>query len=113
MISLIWCGVRSFARRFGSIFVCSRTRFAVLGPHRPVVEGLQGSRAGRHVGKAPEPDEAVRIVEIAEPSDQPDPHRFLALDECPVEELEQDVSLPRLHHVLPELDDHQLVLVRA
>src|SRR6266540_5537934 len=35
-------------------------------PHRAVIERLEQLRARRHVGKAAQPDEAVRIVGVAE-----------------------------------------------
>jgi hypothetical protein len=74
-------------------------------PNRAAVEGLQASCSAAHVAKAPDPDESIRLVEVAELADHRHVDRFLCLDELAVEELDQDVSPARMERVLPELED--------
>jgi hypothetical protein len=68
----------------------------VLLPHRAAVEGLQRPRAGLHVREAAEPDEAVRVVEVAELPDDAHAASLLALDEVLVEDPDQGVARPRM-----------------
>src|SRR5258707_4707427 len=59
----------------------------------------------RHVGKAAQPDEAIRITEIAELPDDPHACGFLSFHEFPVEQLDESVAGPGIERVLPEIDD--------
>jgi hypothetical protein len=67
----------------------------------------QALRAGRHVAESAQPDEAVRVVEVAELADHLHADRLLRLDELAVEELDQHVTLPRMERVLTKLDDRR------
>ena len=78
---------------------------AVLLPDRPGVERLQRARASGHVGKAADPDETIRVVEISKLTENRHPEGLLTDDELAHEEVDQDVSLSWLECVLPELDD--------
>jgi hypothetical protein len=59
----------------------------------------------RHVGKAAQPDEAVRITEVAELTDDPHACGFLRFHELPVEQLDESVAGPGIERVLPEIDN--------
>src|SRR5262249_18596008 len=58
-----------------------------------------------HAREPPHPDKTIRTPPIAELSDQRHAHCFLRLDEVPLEQLDQDFTLPRLQRVLAQLDD--------
>src|SRR5262245_44068198 len=59
----------------------------------------------RHVGKAAQPDEAVRITEVAKLPDDPHACRFLRFHEFAVEQLDESVAGPGIERVLPEIDN--------
>jgi protein-S-isoprenylcysteine O-methyltransferase Ste14 len=80
-------------------------RVAVPLPHRPAVEGRQGSATRLHVGEAPQPDEAVGIVEIAEAGRDGHSERLLRLEELALEQVDEHVALPPVQRVLPQLED--------
>jgi hypothetical protein len=76
----------------------------VLGPHRSAVERLQGVLAGGHVGEGPDPDEPVRVIDIAELPEDPTADSVLALDEVLVEQRDQVVAPAGHQGVLPQLE---------
>src|ERR1700761_6425586 len=77
----------------------------MLLPHRPAIERRQRSRSCRHVGKAPQPDKAVRIAGSAERADDIHALGFLALDEFSLEQVDQHIALAGFQGVLAQLDD--------
>jgi hypothetical protein len=58
----------------------------------------------------PRTDEAIRVVQIAELSEDLHAHGFLRLDELTVEELDQGVARTRLERVASELDDSKVLV---
>jgi len=80
---------------------------AMLFPHRPTVKGFQGSTTSWHVGKAPEPDKAVRVIKISELPYDLHSYCFLGFDEFSVEQLDQNIACSRMKGVLPELHDRR------
>jgi hypothetical protein len=84
----------------------------VLLPDRAVVEGLERFRACAHVAKASEPDEAVRVVQVAK-LNHPHPNCLLSLDELTVEQIDERVPHARVEPVLPQLDDRVRLRQRA
>ncbi len=73
-------------------------------PRRTPVEGLERRLALVHAGKAAQPDEAVRIVEVAEGPEHRAPGRRLRLQELGVEQVDQLVPPAALEGVLTKLD---------
>src|SRR5581483_11649933 len=61
--------------------------------------------------EAPDPHEPVGLVQIAELPYDRHPLGLLALDEFPVEQADQDISLTRPQRVLPQFDDRVAVTV--
>src|ERR671910_895460 len=82
-------------------------------PNGPAVERRQSRSAPRKVRERPEPDEPVRVVEVAKPTEYGHSDRLLALGKRSLEEPGEDCPLPRAQRVLPELDDHSLGLSRS
>src|SRR5207237_7792393 len=74
---------------------------------RPAVEGGQAPRALAHRREAAEPDELRRVVKVAEGADDGHAGRLLRLDEVGLEQVDEDVPLPRDEAVLPQLDDRR------
>jgi hypothetical protein len=74
-------------------------------PERARVEGVQRARARLHVREAANPDEAVRVREVAELAQHVAAFAVLALDEVCLEEVDEGVAHPRVLPVLPELVD--------
>ena len=74
-------------------------------PNRSAIKRLQGLSARRHISKAADPDEAIRIIQIAKLSDERYAERFLAFDKFPFEKLDQDVAHARSQSVLAKLQD--------
>src|SRR3546814_5244799 len=69
-------------------------RVAMRRPDRSAIERRQRRRATGHVGKPAQPDETLRVVEIAELPENRHPDRLLRLDEGTVEQRDQRV--PRM-----------------
>ena len=80
---------------------------AVQLPNRSAVKALQRLSAGGHIGKPAQPDETIGVVDIAKLADHADPECFLALDEFPIEEIDENLARARVERVLAELDDRQ------
>src|SRR5262249_26996911 len=80
-------------------------RVAVLRPDLAAVEAGEPLSPRIHVGETTEPDEPVGCVEVLELAEDADAHRLLRLDELPLEERDQGLSLAGMKCVLPELDD--------
>src|SRR5262245_6337167 len=78
-----------------------------MGPPGSAVQVEVGERLlpRRHVGIAAQPDEAVRITEVAELPDDPHARGFLRFHEFPVEQLDESVAGPGIERVLPEIDN--------
>ena len=66
-----------------------------------------------HVGEAPHPDEAVRVVEIPELAGQANADLLLALDELTLEELDQLVPPSRMEGVLAEFEQGTAARMRS
>jgi hypothetical protein len=79
----------------------------MLAPDRTGVEGRQLVRTRCHVRESTQPDEAIRLVEIAELADEPHPEHFLALDELTLEEGDERLPRAGLQRVLAEFEDGQ------
>lgn len=60
---------------------------------------------GGVVGVPAQPDEAVRVVEVAELPDDVHADHLLGLDELAVEQLDQGVATPRMERVLAQVHD--------
>ena len=84
---------------------CLIGRLTMRFPNRPAVKGFQGLRTGRDAGKAAEPNEAIRIVQIAKLPDERQAERFLALNKFPFEKLDQHVALVWPQGVLAKLQN--------
>jgi hypothetical protein len=74
-------------------------------PNRTAVKILERFCPRRHVGKTPEPNESVRIIEIAELADDFHPDSLLRLHEFPIEQIDQYVPFSGVQSVLSELND--------
>jgi hypothetical protein len=74
-------------------------------PNWTAVKILERLCPRRHIGKTPEPNESVSIIEIAELADDLHPDSLLRLDEFPVEEIDQYVPFSGVQSVLSELND--------
>src|SRR6266487_370301 len=81
-------------------------------PDWPTIKLLQRSCARRHVGEAAKPDEAIRIVHVAEGPDDRHACGFLALNEFLLEKSDQHVAHASLEGVLPKLH-HRAAGARA
>jgi hypothetical protein len=81
----------------------------VLLPDRAVVEALERRPAIVHRGEAAHPHEPVRVVQVAELSDDVDAGRLLPADELAVEERDERIPGPGTKRVLPQLD-HLIVV---
>jgi hypothetical protein len=57
------------------------------------------------IGKPPQPNEAVRIADVSELTDDPHPCGFLGLHELPIEKLDESVPRSGIERVLPQIDD--------
>jgi hypothetical protein len=77
-------------------------------PHRAAVEGAQRLRTRGHVGESAQPDEAVRVVQVAKAAEDGHAQRLLRLDELALEQVDQHISLARVQRVLAELDRRDL-----
>ena len=80
-------------------------RGTVLLPHRAGVEALERPRSGLHVREVPDPDEAIRIREIAELPEDAHAVALLGLDEVLLEHAHQGFARARVERVLAQLDD--------
>src|SRR5262245_21376589 len=92
-------------RRVGSL--------AVPGPDRAAVEGAQCVGTEGHVRKAANPDEAIRIVRVAERPEHADPDGLLRLHELALEELDQRLARAGVERVPPQLDDTRTPRLRT
>jgi len=78
---------------------------AVRFPGRPAVEAGQRPGPDGHAREPTDPHEPVRLVQVTELADDRHAGRLLALDELPVEKLDQYFSLARPQRVLPQFHD--------
>ena len=76
-------------------------RDTVGAPDGARVERLQRRRAACEVGEPAQPDELIRIVEVAKRPQNSHPERLLRLDELTVEQLDQPLARARLQRVPP------------
>src|SRR5262245_31685798 len=79
-------------------------RLAMLFPNRPTIKFFELTCARDHIGKPPQPDEAIRIIEIAKLSDHGHAGRFLSFDEVPFKERNQHFASAGHESVLPKFD---------
>ena len=68
------------------------------------VEAVEGGGARLHIGEAADPDEAVRVIQVAEGRDDRAAKRLLALNKFALEEFDQYVALAGLERVVAELE---------
>jgi len=61
-------------------------------PDRTIVEALEGFAPRLQIGKAPQPDELIRIGAITELADNPRAISFLPLDEMLLEQGDEIVA---------------------
>lgn len=80
-------------------------RRGVRAPDRPVVERVQRVRPRGQVAEPADPDEPIRIVQIAELTDDVHTGLFLPLHQLCVEKIDQGVPLPGVQRVLAQVDD--------
>jgi hypothetical protein len=73
---------------------------AVLFPEWAAVERRERRTAGGVVAEAAYPYEPVGVVEVPELPYDVDAHRFLGLDQLPIEQLDQRVAPARVQRVL-------------
>ena len=97
------CSSSTLSKRI--IVALAASRLAM--PDRAGIEGGQRPLPRFHVVEAAQPDEAVRIVEVAELADDGHALGLLALDEMAVEDVDQRVARAGMQVILAELDDRR------
>ena len=80
-------------------------RLAMLFPNRAAVKFLELTRTRFHVSESTQPDEPIRIIQIAKLADYRHASRFLRLDELSFEKIDQDIALAGDERVLAKLNN--------
>jgi len=73
-------------------------------PNRATVKLLELTRARGHIGKPTQPDEAIRIIQVAKLSYHNHAGRFLTFDEVPFEKRNKHFASAGHETVLPKFD---------
>src|SRR5215475_1569793 len=77
----------------------------MLFPNRTPVKLFQLTCARDHIGKPAQPDEPIRIIQVAKLSDHGHASRFLTFNEVPFEKRDQQFASAGHESVLPKLYD--------
>src|SRR5215475_1008327 len=76
----------------------------MLSPNRTPVKLFHLTCARDHIGKPAQPDEPIRIIQVAKLSDHGHAGRFLTFDEVPFEKRDQHFASAGHESVLPKFD---------
>src|SRR5262249_18674724 len=77
----------------------------MLFPNRATIKFFQLTRTRGHIAKPTQPDEAIRIIQVAKLSDHCHASRFLTLDEVLFKKRDQHFASAGHESVLPKLYD--------